>query len=251
MRQVKWQVFLGLILFLNCNSAIKNKPAPSKPYFWIGRIDAATPLFMWAVIKNGIVQGEVTYMSKIGNKPVKLLGRTDKKGAMRVSEYLADGKITGSFVFDQISDRIVGKWESSNDKNKVYPVDLSAKDTMLPTIDTSFEPKMIPGDYAYLYGEKGAEGVISIKQDPDRQNLFDIECSTSDPVSHSNMSDQRSIIVKNNECTYTIQGLATCSFRIKFYNNFLTVDYLKNYGDTAEHSGTYPDVAGIYYKSRL
>ena len=227
-------------------SAPKDIPAAKKTYTWTGSIGTRTA-FIWIAIKNDLLQGELSYADRKGNPPLKLVGGMDDKGLIRVFEYQADGYIVGTFVFDRISDSAIGKWESTTN-HKAYPFKLHAKDTLMQRVDNGFEPKTIPGDYVYIYGDKGPRGTISLTKSEEYPHLLGIDCSTQDPARYSNFSSSNgSVILKNNQGLYTIQGVATCTFQIKFYNDFLIVDYVKNDGD----SGAYKEVKGIYYKTRL
>ena len=260
-----------VILFLSCNAGTTNtgttnagttnnqKPGISdmanagnsiSTYFWTGRINSTTPLFIWIAIKDSTIQGELVYTNTKGNAPIKLLGRLNRTGPTRVCEYQPDGNIVGTFVFDQLSAAATGSWEST-DSHKNYKFALQAKDTALQRIDTSFQPKIIPGIYTYMYGTRGQQARISLQETEDYKGLLDIESFTYDPVKQSNMSDKRSVWVKGNQCIYTIKAAATSSFQIKFYNNFLIVDYVKDFGDSATHSRVYPLIEGVYYKTSL
>ena len=230
----------------NFASTPKDIPAAKKTYAWTGRIGTRTA-FIWVAVKNDLLQGELSYADRKGNPPLKLIGGMDDKGLIRVFEYQADGYIVGTFVFDRISDSAIGKWESTAN-HKAYPFKLHAKDTLMQRVDNGFEPKTIPGDYVYIYGDKGPRGTISLTKSEEYPHLLGIDCSTQDPARYSNFSSSNgSVILKNNQGLYTIQGVATCTFQIKFYNDFLIVDYVKNDGD----SGAYKEVKGIYYKTRL
>jgi hypothetical protein len=227
----------------------KDIPAAKKTYAWTGRIGTRTA-FIWIAIKNDLIRGELSYADKKGNLPLKLIGGIDDKGLIRVFEYQADGYIVGAFVFDRISDSALGKWESTAN-HKAYPFKLQVKDTLMQRVDTSFGPKTIAGDYVYMYGDKGPQGSISLTKAEEYPNLFNIECSTSAAGGYANMSDKRSVFFKNNQCRYTIQGAATCTFQIKFYTDFLIVEYVKNEGDSANDCGTYKEIKGVYYKASL
>jgi hypothetical protein len=261
MKQPTRYSILLIILSLSCNAGTKNNQKSGisdrvnsgnsiTTYFWTGQINSKTPLFMWVAVKDSIVQGELVYTNIKGNIPLKLLGRVDKKGAISACEYQADGNIRGTFVIDQPGASATGRWESTG-SHKDYTFELNTKDTSLQRIDTSFQPKIIPGIYTYMYGKTGRQARISLREDQDDKGLFDIESFTFEPTKRSTMADKRSVRVKGNQGIYTITSTSTCSFQIRFYNNFLIVDYVKDFEDSASHCKMYPVVEGVYYKTSL
>ena len=236
--------------FTSYASTPKDIPAAKKTYAWTGRIGERTA-FIWIAIKHDLIRGELTYADKKGNLPLKLIGGMDDKGLIRVFEYQADGYIVGAFAFDRISDSAIGKWESTAN-HKAYPFKLHVKDTLIQRVDTSFGPKTIPGDYVYMLGDKGPQGVISLTKTEEYPNVLKIDCSTQDPARYSNFSSSNgSVILKNNQGLYTIQGVATCTFLIKFYNDFIIVDYMKNYDGSISNGGSYKEIKGIYLRTSL
>ena len=214
---------------------------------WTGSINSKIPVFMWLIRKDSLIQGEVVYTKTKNKIPIKLIGQIDREGKIKVGEYLTDGTISGIFYFDNMNVSPAGKWSSTQNFKEV-DFKLSPKDTLLPDIDTSFQPKAITGDYAYMYGKDGYQGGISIRKVDSNKVSFEIGSVTDAPARNSAEISLDTVSLTNNTFVYKLRKSKDCSFKVTFYKHFLVISYLKGYGDCGNFFGLDATVDGIFYK---
>ncbi|HWK03486.1 MAG TPA: hypothetical protein VNS58_07635 [Puia sp.] len=219
-----------------------------KIYFWSGSINPRIPIFVWLAEKDSILQGTVTYTKTKNKTPIKLIGQISTDGQIRVCEYQKDGTISGIFAFDKLDVAANGMWLSTT-HDKEFSFELTARDTILLNIDTGFQPVTIPGEYVYMYGTEGSQGYVSIKKIKDIKISFEIQSVTSAPGRNLAEVDLDTVALRNNQFVYKLRHSKECQFQVKFYNNFLVVRYLKDYGDCGDIFGMNATVDGIFYKT--
>lgn len=135
------------------NSEINNPQSQNSIHYWVGNINSDIPIFLWVVVKDSLIQGELFYTKSKIPSPIRVLGNIPKEGEIRLCEYQSDGTITGVFNFAKLDNVFEGIWASTKN-HKELKFKLLPKDTLLTNIDTSFQTKEIEGSYSYAYGEK-------------------------------------------------------------------------------------------------
>jgi hypothetical protein len=263
---MKYYLFIGLILSLSCKTNTKNSQAAGDKdtvniqnsraplqilttiYYWKGNINSNIPIFIWAAIRDSLIQGEVTYIKAKNPAAIKLLGRIDKDGEIKICEYQKDGNITGVFVFTKISTSSEGIWASTKN-DKEYKFQLTAKDTLLKNIDTGFQAGKLSGEYSYAYGEKGYQGGITVTEIQKDKIVFDILSVTRDPSRNIAQIETDTVVVSNNEFIYKVPDSDSCIFKVKFFKDFVFIAYVKDYGDCGNVFGLNATVDGIFYRT--
>lgn len=229
--------------------AVSSEAQVSPVHCWTGHINGSIPVFIWLVEKDSVFKGEVVYTRTKNKAPITLLGqRFPDEREIRICEYLPDGTITGIYTFDKIAPATTGTWFSPATRKELN-LSLVSKDTALPALDTSFEPGEIAGDYSYAYSKNGAQGSINIQRIAKGKIAFDIGCVSDAPAHDLAEVDKDTVAFTNHSFVYKLPGSENCSFRVRFYKNFLTVQYVAGHGDCGGSFGMGATVEGIFYKS--
>lgn len=171
-----------------------------------------------------------------------------KNGGIKVCEYQKDGNITGVFVFNKINNSADGIWASTKN-NTEYKFQLAAKDTLLPAIDPAFHSGNRFGRYSYAYGKKGYQGEVTISEIKKNKISFSISSVTGEPGRNIAEIELDTIAIVNNEFVYKVPGSDSCRLNVKFYKDFLTVEYSENFGNCGDLFGLNATVDGIFIKN--
>ena len=263
---MKYFLFIGLVLFLSCESNTQKIQLVNSNdtlniekfdttlqtqkdiYYWTGNINSNIPVFIWAILKDSLIHGEVIYSKTKNPAPIKLLGSINKDGEIKVCEYQKDGKITGVFVFEKLNTTSEGIWVSTKN-DKEYKFQLNALDTLLRNIDTSFQSSNLTGIYLYAYGDKGYQGEITVTEIQKGKIAFSISAVTRAPGRNIAQVETDTVLVSNNEFIYKIPDSDSCIFKVKFFKDFVFIDYVKDYGDCGGVFGMNAGVDGIFYRT--
>jgi hypothetical protein len=255
--------FLLLLLFLlschsnNGNNSITTNPAtadvtqeasinPGKVYYWTGSINSKYPIFVWMILKDSMIRGQVVYTASKHPAAIDLVGYL-KNNWISVSEYQKDGSVTGIYNFKKWGAFISGTWTTpKNDKQDSFM--LSSKDTVLKNIDSNFSSSSIPGEYFYAYGKDTYTGSLDVKRITQDSISFEISCVTGPPGYNIAEVELDTIAQSGDQFIYKMPDSDSCFFRVRFFNNFAFIDYPKGVGDCAAQFGMGADIDGIFYK---
>lgn len=229
------------------DSKISNSHSQNSIHYWSGNINSNIPIFLWIVVKDSLIQGELVYTKSKSQTPIRILGNISKEGDIQLCEYQNDGMITGVFNFTKFDNVFSGTWASTK-THKELEFKLFDKDTLLTNIDSSFEPKEIEGNYFYAYGEKGYEGGMTVTKISSDKISFDISSVTSDPSRNVASINTDTVAFHNNQFIYKISDSDSCEFRVRFFRDFLFIDYTRGYGDCNGFFGLNATVEGIFIK---
>jgi len=229
--------------------ASKSKIPTQNIYYWTGSINSNISIFIWAIVKDSLIQGEVTYTKTKIPIPIKLLGHIGKNGEIRVCEYQKDGEITGVFIFNKLNKSAYGIWASTK-SDKEYKFQLSAKDTLVNNMDTIFQAGKLSGTYSYAFGDKGSTGGLTVHEIQKGKISFDISSVTSGPSYNVAEIETDTVLVSNNEFIYKVPDTDSCFFRIKFYKDFAFIEVLNGYKGCEGAFGLNATVEGIFYKTK-
>src|SRR3954471_22905268 len=72
------------------NSKINNSQSQNVHY-WSGNINSKIPIFLWIIVKDSLIQGELYYTKSNTPVPIRVLGYIPKEGEIRLCEYQNDG----------------------------------------------------------------------------------------------------------------------------------------------------------------
>jgi hypothetical protein len=218
-------------------------------WHWTGNINRKYPIFLWIDVRDNIIQGSLTYLNAKNPVPIKLMGKVQDDGGIRICEYRPDAKITGIFDFENLNDTTRGTWFNPKNQKEFHCV-LVAKDTMKDFVDTSFElATNISGSYSYSYGDDGGSGWIGVKEIGGRKVRFEISCVTSAPGYHLADVDPDTAMLNNDSFIYKMPDAKTCDFKVTFYKHFVDIEYLHGYRGCESVFGQNADVDGLFLKT--
>jgi hypothetical protein len=193
-------------------------------YKFTGKLNDKIPIFLWFVVKDSVLKGEVTYLKTAKKLPIIILGTITKKDGITIYEFIKNGYISGIYRGNFAVKALTGSWYAPGSE-KELKFNLMPADSSLTHIDTTLKPISIDGEYLYHFGEQGSSGGIDIKQSTPGNFLVDINCMTSSP--QNNVADMKTFKVNmfNNIIIYKMPK-EDCKFRIRAFNNFIVIDYV-------------------------
>jgi len=205
-------------------------------YKFTGKLNNKIPVFLWFVVQDGFVKGEVTYLKTTRKIPITIAGtifkaddprrNADKTSYfdIRIFEFMKDGTITGVYYGPFQTSVLNGAWFAPGSE-KELKFTLKAKDTTLNNIDTNLKPVSITGEYAYSFGKEHANGGMGIKSLGRDNYLMEVGCVTDGPAYNLANVDATKIHLTNNSTVFQPADPG-CRFKIRFFKNFLVIDYL-------------------------
>jgi hypothetical protein len=206
---------------------IDTKEAIKKDITWSGTINKTISVFIHYQIENEIVVGEITYLNTSEKKPIRLIGTLQDEN-YRLLEFDKSGNITGIITGKTDQDNFNGEWFSPKNRNS-FNLQLTKKDTTITTITIQPNLKEIYGTYSYEYGKEGSQGDFTINKINDNQIAFEIFSVTSNPARNMAIVDKDTIELISNSFVYTIPESEDCEFKVRFYKDFVFINYTKEY----------------------
>jgi len=252
--KIKSTLYLILLLLICCK-AFGGKPtvyngnasAPVKNglYKFSGKLNNRIPIFMWLVVKDSVIKGEVTYTKTKSPVPIKLAGTITKTEGLAIYEFAKDGIMTGIYKGQINVQSFTGDWYSpGSDKDLKYT--LLQKDTLLNKIDTALKPVSITGQYVYHWGKRGGDGSIDIKRLTGNNINASINCVTGSP--ENNIADVEPFKAKINRNTIIFKIPDTsCKFRMKVFKDFIVIDRITETGECG--FGMNASIKGVFFKT--
>ncbi|MGZ3755612.1 MAG: hypothetical protein ACXVAY_09525 [Mucilaginibacter sp.] len=253
-----------IVVFLSC--AFKNIP-PGKHitaspnidglYKFTGKLNGKYPVFLWFVVKDSVLKGEVTYLKTAKREPITIIGEitkadratrwgtVNKQNIITIYEFTSKGDITGMYEGEFNTNSLSGIWGAPGSE-KQLPYNLLPKDTVLAPVDMSIKPLMVNGTYEYHWGKKGASGVTGIKQTSPGNYLIEVSCVTSPPpMNLANLETFKAKMI-GNAITFKIPD-EDCRYTIKLFNNFIVIDRINGSGQCG--FGLNADINGVFIKT--
>jgi len=268
---MKFKSLPFLIILLTCtfikSYGFKHKPSPpgiDGIYKFTGKLNGRIPVFLWFVVKDSVLKGEVTYLKTAKRIPITIMGIITKAGRVTISgevtkeniisiyEFGKDGYITGTYEGEFNANVLTGSWGAPG-SDKQLKFNLIPKDTLLNHIDTALKPVSVNGEYLYHFGKMGSSGGIDIKEIPAgnligiRNLLIDINCVTYSP--QNNVADLENLNVGmiNNTIVFKVPDF-DCKFRIRAFKDFIVIDQVRgNLGNCGFGMGA--SIDGVFIKT--
>jgi len=199
------------------------KPIPQTVYKFQGKLNGKIPVFLWFVMKDKVVKGEVTYLKTAKRVPITVIGTVSADNVARILEFEKNGNITGIYEAKLDVAKFNGTWFSPTSRKELTCA-LSVKDTAITVSESILNPAPMTGSFRYQYGKDGATGGVDIKQ-TGGSALLGINCVTEGPA--YNLADVETFKapVVNNTITTKIPD-GDCRFRLRSYNGFVVIDLL-------------------------
>ncbi|HTE10945.1 MAG TPA: hypothetical protein VK645_08240 [Chitinophagaceae bacterium] len=214
-------------------------------YKFTGNINNSIPVFIWFVVKDNIIKGELIYLKTKKQLPITLIGTIDEEDC-RIHEFQNDGNVTGTYVGNISNKEFKGSWYATASE-KELAFKLTAKDTILETVDADFHPSTVTGTYSYQFGKKGPQGGLEVKKINDSLVSLDINCVTRAPAYNIAETKADSIALKNGTSEYKIPD-TKCMYRISFFKNFLVINHINKEFDCG--FGNNADIQGVFIKTK-
>jgi len=213
-------------------------------YKWTGTINSSIPAFLWFIVKDKVIKGELTYLKTKKQLPITVIGRINEEG-FKIYEFQKDGHITGTFMGSLQGNKFKGDWYDPSTGKKLS-FQFISKDTIINSVDTILQPTNIAGEYSYQFGQKGYQGGIDIVGINKKLASFDISCVTAAPAFNVANVTADSIRILNNIIIYKDPESENCQFKIRVFKGFLIIDYINNKYDCG--FGMNATVEGIFVK---
>jgi hypothetical protein len=139
-----------------------------------------------------------------------------------------------------------GMWHSAKSTLE-WPVELKKLSTNSAAENIEVEKEQIVGRYHYKVGVNGSEGNLVVTKINSEKYLLSIFCVTSAPSYHVAQLDSAIIDAKTYQ-VYRLKDeyLENCSFRFRFFKEFVYVNHQTGDCDLAFGNGA--SIAGIYYR---
>lgn len=214
---------------------------------WTGSINGKTSVFIHYQIDGNIIAGEITYLNTKEKNPIKLLGTIEPDKSYRLLEFDKTGNITGIITGIPASNEFKGNWFSPKTR-KEFSLEVKRKDTLISS--NSIQPGIsdIFGDYHYQYSASGYQGDFNLTKLNNDAVSFSILSVTGEPGRNIAEIPTDTVTLTNNEFIYKVPGTDSCEFKVKFYKDFLYVNYTKGY--CHGQFGNNAAVDGLYLKTK-
>lgn len=226
----------------------ESKAEQKKEICWTGTLNGKTPVFVHYQFDNEVIIGEIVYLNSKNKTPIKLVGTIqdwDKK--YRLLEFDKTGNITGIIIGLPEKNKFSGSWFSPKTR-KELTLDLSTKDTVI--ISKDYQPRLseIFGDYHYQYGKAGYQGDFNVTKINKSSASFNIFSVTEEPARNIAEITTDTIKLTKPEFTYKVSETEACEFKVKFYKDFVFINYTK--GHCTRQFGHNATIDGIYIKTK-
>jgi len=121
-----------------------------------------------------------------------------------------------------------------------------SKDTLLQYHDAEPASGEISGQFHYSYGMNGAEGNLTVSQTSKSAVSVNFFNYTDAPSRNNAEVSLQKLTLSKNEVFCKLDDNSLCAFRIRFFKNFVVVNYINDPRDCGFGSGA--EVDGVYFK---
>jgi len=244
--KIKVLFVLLVILALGFDSAHSSvKPNIDGLYKFSGKLNNKIPIFLWFVVKDSVLKGEVTYLKTAKRIPITIIGQITKDEEITVYEFTKDGSITGIYRGRFNTKSLMGNWYAPGSEKQLQ-FNLATKDTLLAPVDMTLKPVVVNGSYEYHFGKNGSEGGVDIKYVNADNYLIEMSCVTGAPARNLASLETFKAKMLNNTITFTAPE-TDCRYIIRPFNNFLVIDKITRNGECGFGMGA--DIDGVFIKT--
>lgn len=267
---MKSWIFIFTLLFFACNSPekksdvhVESEPDSSRPISdseapqktetaehnltWVGTINEKIPVFLHFQTDGVVAVGEIVYLNTKNKTPIRLIGKIEESKNYFFREYEDTGNITGIISGTLEEDKFSGSWYAPG-KNIDWKIELTPKDTLIPSTEIQADMDDVFGNYHYQYGEQGYQGDVTMKREADGTQSFSLFSMTQAPG--RNMAEiETSLALTKPEFLYKISeegDEGECECKVRFYKGFAFVTYTQT--DCFGYFGHNATVEGIFLK---
>jgi hypothetical protein len=261
---MKTPVYIGLIVFLSCNSGQKeinnkaqftdkkisagreNANSKLQQICWRGKLSSKTNILLYYQIQENLIVGQIIYLDTKEQVPIRVIGTIEDDKNFRLLEFSQTGNITG--IISGFPDEKVfnGTWFSPKTRNE-FNMSLNKIDTLLKFEKTETSLENIAGDYYYQYSEAGYQGYLTVRKVDQNKISFSILSVTNAPG--RNIADvEADTVLAKTDFTYKVPGTDSCEFRVRFFKDFAYINYTRGY--CVGMFGFNATIDGIFYKQQ-
>ena len=196
-------------------------------YEFKGSLEGDIPLEIHLNVFGKLIQGELFY-KKVGT-PIRVMGEVGENNYWHISEYAADGNITGilSGNFKEQKDLTWVSPMNGKDRKMKLTIGEESKKTAANRI---FKTDKIIGQYTYRYGKEGPIGNLVVKEAKGDSVYLDLICLTGAPGRNMATLEEATLAVKDDKISVSFGGpgeeYRNCAFDIKFYKDFVWIHYV-------------------------
>lgn len=217
-------------------------------YEFKGSLEGDIPIEIHLNVFGELIQGELFY-KKVG-KPIRVIGGINEDDYWSISEFAADGNITGLLTGNFKEQKDLTWYSPATRKRRKMDLTLEQK-TKKTTVISLFKTDKIIGKYSYQYGEEGPLGNLEVKEAEGDSVYLDLVCLTHAPGRNIASVEETTLYVKDDKISiiYGERGdeFTDCAFDINFYKDFVFIDYIDNrtqceFGHNAYVSGIFSRV---------
>ena len=235
---------VALVILFSCKQP-SSSPAIAKEICWTGTLNSKIPIFIHYQLDSNVIIGEITYLNTKDKLPIKLLGTIEEDKSYRLLEFNETGNITGVITGTPNEKEFTGSWVAPK-TDKVLEMKLQLKDTSISS--PSYKPNQMFGNYHYQYGETGYRGDFEFDKIGEGKAAFEISSLTNVERGPNVAEVERDTIsFAGNSFVYEIPDSDSCEFKVKFYKDFVYINYTKGYCDS--QFGLNATIDGIYFKT--
>jgi len=226
-------------------SAHTTKTARSNEYSFTGHINNKIPVSLWYTLQDSLICGKLVYTGTREKKPIRIVGYLSNDGAF-IEEFLPDGMLSGIWQGQITGNSFTGTWtDPATGKQMRFSQQRSETDSVFA--DDLFTAGDITGSYNYNYGGDGGMGTVHARK-LGSHVVYNIEVVGHAPGYNQAIVEDDTLELTGNTAIYTATNeTGACSYRIRFFKNFLVIDSPRDEYDCEFGAGT--TVTGIYLKT--
>lgn len=244
----------------------KSRNAAALQYQGEGAINGTIPVSLWFESRDGIISGEIVYTRTKDRTPIRILGRVQDNGLLRLREMLPDGRVSGTITGSLVKDTLSGTWEGRPKiiekdgggaefrKGKTYPIKISRSTGTHAPFQWEANPDKASGTYAYSLGDKCDYGSVFLQVNGDGTVRYSIAALTGAP--HYRTATFPEDALSGETATAGLDGNTVlidvdekCAIRLTLYSDFLESKYVP--GRECQYNvGNGATAEGLFLKKR-
>lgn len=244
----------------------KSRNAAALQYQGEGAINGTIPVSLWFESRDGIISGEIVYTRTKDRTPIRILGRVQDNGLLRLREMLPDGRVSGTITGSLVKDTLSGTWEGRPKiiekdgggaefrKGKTYPIKISRSTGTHAPFQWEANPDKASGIYAYSLGDKCDYGSVFLKVNGDGTVRYSIAALTGAPHYRTDAFPEDALSGETATAgldgnTVLIDVDEKCAIRLTLYSDFLESKYVP--GRECQYNvGNGATAEGLFLKKR-
>ncbi|MBO4659082.1 MAG: hypothetical protein J5637_05620 [Prevotella sp.] len=223
-------------------------------YAFEGTLDGKTAVRLaFEVNSNGIAAGHIYYPKAKHPALIMIIGHKASAGTYYVSEYQANGEITGYLALKTNKGKLTGEWTNPRTEKELRFTNMHAI-----TFPKGFGGLLVPEDpgnlghrYGYMQYHTGMQdlmgGHVELKAAGKNRVHFEVVNAPGN-IAEGRSEQGRPAVLKGNTFTYNEVNECHYGFKATFFPKFVVLESTTNY-DTHDCFGAHTAFDGIYIKT--